>query len=250
MTPVCHILNGDALKNQLNGLLADQVLVCREMMMDGPTSGITVSSILNTRREYFMDKLDVPATEYRNKVESEIDKLVGLKEDTKVYLWFEDDLFCQANFWFSVYALTSLNINLVLRYVRPTAPTRYSFGGMNTTALLKASEESILLSSQEISVINNIWQTFQRQDFKKLISLADELTTSLPWVKDAVDAHIARFSEPPSLGAHEQIMQDCIQSSAIKTFPAVFRLFSKKAAIYGFGERQARRIYNKVIKHI
>jgi hypothetical protein len=39
---------------------------------------------------------------YKNKVLTEFEKLQRIDSTDEVYLWFEDDLFCQCNMWFAV----------------------------------------------------------------------------------------------------------------------------------------------------
>lgn len=245
---VCHILNGDALKDQLNGKLGEDVIICREVMMDGLCTGASLSEVFDQRLKYFQEELKISSREYSHKVIKELEQIHAIPHGSDIYLWFEDDLFCQANFWFCVFILSTQNKKYKLHYVRPTGSLRYGFGGMTLAALLKAKESYTVLSNQEIDIILKIWRAFQQNDKDRLIVLSNEINSSLPWVTNAINAHIARFAPAPALGAHEEIMLNCILSLEDKSFSKVFSKFSEEAAIYGYGDRQARKIYDKMIK--
>ena len=45
----------------------------------------------------------------KNKLVSEFEKIQNIEEGVDINLWFEDDLFCQVNFWFVISLLSSLN---------------------------------------------------------------------------------------------------------------------------------------------
>ena len=56
---------------------------------------------------------------YRDRVVPEFRKIISIPKDETVYLWFEDDLFCQINMWFAVHLLYTSHQPEKVYWVRP-----------------------------------------------------------------------------------------------------------------------------------
>ena len=94
-----HILNGDALHEQFPTTLKEEkIIIFREMLMDGPLSEVLDISFYNKRSDY-IDALAGEDAQYIELVRPQIDQIKNLPDDSTAYLWFEQDLFCQVNFW-------------------------------------------------------------------------------------------------------------------------------------------------------
>ena len=247
---VYHILNGDALKEQISSVLDGELIICRELMMEGPCQGADLDSILKTRQDFFSKELGITETEYTAKSISELKKLQQLKNRDEINLWFEDDLFCQSNLWFCVFVISQLGFLVELFYIRPKEATTFGFGGLNTKELLIALENKNTLTQEDIDLIIKVWKAFQVSDFQSLKQMSINFKTKMPWISEAIDAHLARFIFEGSFGLHEELMLQSIKETDQPDFKSTFKLFSSKASVYGYGDLQAKKIYDKMINHV
>ena len=103
-----HILNGDMLKNQLPECIKGEFIVMRECLVDGEVNGCTLDDLCQTRANFISHNYEGCSEQsYYDLVVPEFKKIQCIDEDSDINLWFEDDLFCQVNFWFTCYALNS-----------------------------------------------------------------------------------------------------------------------------------------------
>ena len=136
-----HILNGDALKEQLDKSLSGNIIVARECMIEGSTSGSSLEELFQNRAEFLKTTYGTPIEEYREKSVSEFRKLSGLGPAATVNLWFEDDLFCQTNLWFCCHLIKQYTRIGEVYLVRAVGELQFGFGGMSVGSLLEAYEQ-------------------------------------------------------------------------------------------------------------
>ena len=104
-----HILNGDCLAEQLaEAMLNENHIVFRECLIEGPFLGDTLLDFWENRAKFFSERYKVTNAEFWARTVSEFEKISEIPAGSEVCLWFENDLFCQANLWF-------LNSNLAER---------------------------------------------------------------------------------------------------------------------------------------
>ena len=102
---IYHILNGDALKEQFPPTLSGELIVARECLVDGNIQGESLEAFLTNRAKHIESYSQVPEGEYFKLTVPEINKIRNIAQGSKVYCWFEEDLFCQVNFWFVLHLL-------------------------------------------------------------------------------------------------------------------------------------------------
>src|SRR3954468_9005524 len=105
-----HILNGDALTDSMQSAGFQQLIVMRECLIDGPVKATSLEDFWNVRAGYISSTFGATKEEYYDHVVTELEKLNTINPDTSVYLWFGDDLFCQANMWFIIHHLYKLGL--------------------------------------------------------------------------------------------------------------------------------------------
>ena len=109
--PEFQILNGDALLDQFLETIPGDRIVMRECMVQGNVEGNSLDEILVSRKAFMQSDFGVSEKEYTDDSEAEILKIKNIS-DGIVNLWFEEDLFCQVNLWFSCYLLAEKLSNL------------------------------------------------------------------------------------------------------------------------------------------
>lgn len=246
-----HILNGDALKEQFPKSIQGKIIVAREALVDGNVEGESLEEFYETRAKFISSTyLGYTREDYFEKTVSEFEKIKAIPSKVDINLWFEDDLFCQVNFWFVVYLLTTRNQTNSIFLVRPNEFTSYGFGGLDETELISSYENRLAITQNQLDKIALLWEHYKNNDTEKLLQTAKELGENYVFLLPAIEAHIQRFpSEGKSEGKLDrptksliQIMKD-IES---EEFAPVFREFSKRESIHGFGDLQVKRIFDKI----
>ncbi|MBL4704861.1 MAG: DUF1835 domain-containing protein, partial [Flavobacteriales bacterium] len=103
-----HILNGDSLKDQFPDNISGEIIVARECLVDGNVNGLDLAELFQTRARFISQNYDgYTAHDYYEKSVPEFQKMQDITSDADINLWFEDDLFCQVNFWFVIHLLSS-----------------------------------------------------------------------------------------------------------------------------------------------
>lgn len=241
-----HILNGDALKYKFPERIEGKVIVTRECLMDGDVSGDTLDDFFITRANFISRAFDEGKEAYFDKTVSQFNAIINLPFDAEIILWFEQDLFCQVNLWFvsSLLAAKSNKVYLVL----PQAHTKYSFGGMNNDELVDAFNSRIVINEQLLQNFAHLWYAYKANNWEELEYQAQRMHDVFPFVKDAVEAHIERYPNNGQLGKPERTLQNIINQYGTD-FNTVFKMFNEREGIYGFGDVQVKKMFDKLVNH-
>ena len=244
-SPVIHILNGDALGDQFPKDLPGETLVFRECLIEGPKKIVEFETFFTSRAAYLSDTYD-PKIKERYSLELSI-PLMRLVTDiipSEVVLWFEEDLFCQANFWFVCHFLLSSGFSGKVSWAKPSGTARYNFGLLSKESLMVVFKERLLIDLREIAPL---WQAYSVSDSDELIRLVEGITD------------LNEYIIPAALAYHDMNTSTIEQSRpylslleitrALKTthFGKVFMEFCQKEAVYGFGDLQVKRIFDKAV---
>lgn len=247
---VYHILNGDALKEKFPKSLDGICIVARECLVDGPVDGDTLQELYVTRAKYLNANYNIPLNDnrYEEDVIPELEKIQNIEPGSNVYLWFEDDLFCQVNFWFIIHQLNIKPSNLNIHLIRPYEYADYGFGCMKTSDLELAFNTKISLI--QYPELNKLWKLYQSNDFILMEEIGRLYKDDLPFLWPCIQAHIERNLTNHHLGRPEKTLVFIINSLNNPGFGSVFQAFCKLESIYGFGDLQVKRLYDQVIESL
>lgn len=240
-----HILNGDALREQFPKAIQGEIIVARECLVDGNLEGVSLADFFTTRAQFLSKNYGGSEKEYYTKVVSEFEKIQRIPKDSTIYLWFEDDLFCQVNFWFVAHLIESSNRAYEVYLVRPKAYSPYSFGRLNRTELIEVYEQKVALL--ELPTIASLWRSYRTNDLETLESIAQTLASKHPFILPAVQAHIQLTPTKGHVDRPTQTLLTIMETLQTKDFGSVFQEFCKREAIYGFGDLQVKRIFNRLL---
>ncbi len=243
-----HILNGDALKQQLPKAIKGEVIIARECLVDGNIDGNNLEELFATRAKFISQNYGGTEQVYYEKAVSEFHNMLEIDDHSDINLWFEDDLFCQVNFWFVVHLLMKRNASNSIFLVRPQTHTQYGFGGLNDSELI--SNYKNRLSLTQLDAIASLWESYQNSNTKELTATALELKNKYPFILTAVNAHIQRLSTNGNLGRPKDTLIKIMKDIGTKEFKVVFKEFNKREAIYGFGDLQVKRLYDEIINNL
>ena len=224
---VFHILNGDCLAEKFPKNLSSEIFIWREALIDGPVSD---KDFFENRKKFISENYDSERS-YEVLVVKEFEKIQSVPENSEIYFWFEDDLFCQVNFWFLVSSLESKNIKLFRVFPKDSEK---GFAESDENELLEIFDSAKEINSDEKIFISNLWKGFQQNNLSE--NSSSEIVRNLP---ELVVANENRFN-----GNLENQIKE-IQKST-ENFNDFFKIFQEKFPIYGFGDLQLKNLFKRL----
>lgn len=242
-----NILNGDSLKERFPESLKGEIIVTRECLVDGSVKGNSLTDFFKTRAEFISNNYDgYSEQDYFEKTVPEFQKMQNIPDNVDINLWFEDDLFCQVNFWFVIKLLSKSQPNSQFFLIRPKLHSQFGFGGLSESELISIYENRLVLT--ELDKLARLWESYQSNNIEKLIEISRQLKNSYPFIFTAVEAHIERIPTNGNLGRPIQSLIRIMDELNTVEFGPIFKEFCKREKIYGFGDLQVKRLFDK-IKH-
>ena len=244
MAKTFHILNGDALKERFLEKFTGEQIVMRECLVDGDVSGDSLETFFSNRSAYLSKTYgDVEEDDYRRKSITEINKIIEIPDGSAIYLWFEDDLFCQVNFWFTCWLIKEKRKSIFF-LVRPVIHNMYGFGGLSDIDLFFSLDNQTKLT--QIDLLSDLWIHYKNNDLEQLLETAKKFP-EFPFIQVAVEAHIERFPKE-GLGRPEKSLMAIMEELGADKFGPVFQEFCKRESVYGFGDLQVKKIYDQLLQ--
>jgi len=244
---IYHILNGDALAYQFP--LEGEVIVCRECLIDGDLSGADLPAFFKSRAAYISGTFEEREESYYEGVVPEFEKILRISAGSEINLWFEDDLFCQANLWFVFSLIAAGPDDLKIYRVFPEIPEGENhwrgFGFPDVTLLHKAFAKRKRLTAEDLSQGRQLWGAYQSGDLETLKKLAAQASEGFNLLTEVVEAHAERFSADGGLGRPEKTVKK-IMETRTSDFHHLFSYFFLEEGIYGFGDTQVKAIYDRL----
>ncbi len=241
MSNSVHILNGDALGDRFPEEISGERIILRECLCYGPVEHENLNSLHEIRSD-FLKGLE-PSHDYHEYVKPELEKLTEIPLDSEVYCWFEEDLFCQVNFWFSVHLASKRTKNISL--VFPKSDLVYGFSALDGSELKEAMGSAIQLTKEDIQSISDIWKAYSRTEIAEALSIAEANCSTLPFLKEAIEAWIGSIPNENSAGKPLQVMLEISEELGTEDFRKIFPVFHRRCPIYGYGDLIAQDIWEK-----
>ncbi len=241
-----HILNGDALKEQFPDSINGETIVARECLIDGPVSGETLEDFFSVRSNYLNNQYSGIQPDYSEDVVPEFVKITELSEESIVNLWFEDDLFCQLNFWFCCSLISEYASPKQVFLVRPHTNLQYGFGGLDSNGLVKAFQSRVELSPKDIELFSTLWKLYRKNEHAEILSLSENSADRFPFLQAAAQANLDRFPDDDSLPRPQKTLLKIMNELKTDKFGPVFQEFHKRESIYGFGDLQVKKMFDEL----
>ncbi len=241
MTAVYHILNGDALREQLPSDIDGEIIVARECLVDGPVNARSLEELFSIRASFLLENYGISKESYFEESANEFKRVLAIPSDSEVNLWFEEDLFCQVNLWFVCSLLDSSKLNLVL----PGTDIQYGFGGLDTEGLLNAFKRRAALRIK--NQLAELWSCYQSHNLSQLKLIAQELNDEYPYINQAAKAHLESIPYNGYLGRPKESLKEIMQDLDTENFGQVFQEFQRRESIYGLGDLQVKRLFDELL---
>lgn len=226
------------------GNIKGDFIVARECLVDGDVKGSSLDALFASRAKFLSENLGVTEHDYHEKTASEFQKILQIHKNSDINLWFEDDLFCQVNFWFVTHLISEYVKECKVYLIRPPMHTPYAFGSLDQEELIEAHKGRVQIS--DLDKIAGLWKFYQHGDTKQLISTANGLKESFPFILRAVEAHMARIPSKNDPGRPIKALKEIMKELETEDFGAVFREFNKREAIYGYGDLQVKNLFGTI----
>ena len=240
-----HILNGDSLKQQFPETIPGEIIVVRECLVDGNVNGNSLNDLFKIRAEFISNNYGgFKEQDYFKLSVPEFQKIQTIPDNVDINLWFEDDLFCQVNFWFVIHLLIRSNHQNQLFLIRPDSLSQYGFGGLLKSELISIFERRLKLT--ELDKLALLWGFYQTNDTENLIETSKQLKNTYPFIYIAVEAHIERIPANGKMGRPIQSLVQIMDELKTAEFEPIFKEFCKRELIYGFGDLQVKRLLDEI----
>lgn len=245
-----HILNGEALTDRMQAAGFTGLTVARECLIDGPVQSTSFTDFWNTRAEYISKMFGDDKQSYYDLTVSEFEKLKTVDKDSSIHVWFGDDLFCQANMWFTITWLQHIGLTENLYRVFPLiAEGAYrwgEFGNLTPADLKESYYRKVRFTDKDVQLALNLWTAYSNSDFEQLKKISVTPTDCFHDLEAVVQAHIDRFPPKGMLGRPEKALKEIIDSG-ITGFGELFqKFFNSEGGIYGFGDDQVKHLLQRI----
>jgi len=242
-----HILNGDSLKEQFPPKIEGEIIVARECLVDGAVESNTLEEFFQVRARFITRYYeDISLQAYYEDSVSEFEKIMNIPRQSSINLWFEDDLFCQVNFWFVASLLFKFSGDCKIFLIRPDIHTRFGFGGLDQAELVQIFHKRTQI--HRIDKIAYLWELYKKGENEQFLKAASELSKIFPFIRTAVEAHIARYSGENSIGRPAETLLEIMNDLNTEEFMPIFNEFSRRESIYGFGDSQVKKLLDELKK--
>ena len=248
---IYNILNGDSLAHSFpDAKIEGDIIVMREALIDGDLPGNNLNDFWESRAKYHHST----EAQYYSNVVKEFEKIINAPNNAEFNLWFEYDLFCQVNMWFVISMINSLLIKKKVYAVNTTYLDKTSkqfwngFGPANSSELLICFAARIPLNDNDLQFGQDLWAAYKSGNLDELTRLATKQSSAFPYLQEVVKAHVDRFPKDGTKGRPEKVIEDIIKNIS-SDFHTVFEEFWNRESIYGFGDIQLKRLYDKVMHY-
>jgi len=253
MSSLLHITNGDSFTERLKPLkLKGDIITWREMLCEGQTlTNVGSESFWKARFEFLNKNYKVSKSWFIEKTLKEYRSLCNHKQEDKIVLWFEYDLFCQVNMlavlsWLKTHRKYA-EISLVCSGKEDNTDKMYSLCDLDNEQILDLYENRTILKQDDIEYADYVWQLYCSDNPIRLENLSDYKDYQFDYLSDAVQNHLMRF---PSIKNGLNQMENNILQLSVDKKPT-----SKKALLgtmlenqkgLGFGDLQYERAINRL----
>lgn len=228
-----HILTGDALAETfMQSGIEGNIIVAREALIDGPVSADEPELFWKHRSEFI-----------GSDTKPEFDKINNIQPDDEVNLWFENDLFCQANMWFSISLINKNKLTNVFR-VTPLINKENKwagFGRHTPNDLLECYDKHKSFTKGDFTLGENLWDAYRKSDIIALNFLSGSLSPCFPFLEEVCRAEMERKRN----ARPRKVLEDLL-AQGYTDFKDIFRQFSQREGIYGYGDSQIESMLKEI----
>lgn len=253
MSSQLHITNGDMFTEKLKSLKLDgDIITWREMLCEGKTeTNVGSESFWKTRFEFLNKNYKVSKSWFIDKTLKEYRTLCNHKQEDRIVLWFDYDLFDQINMlavisWLKTHRPYA-EISLVSCDEDENFENLSGLGELADDQLRKLFTNRTLLTQDDIEYADYVWQLYCSDNPIRLENLKDFSSFQFSHLSGAIEAHLLRFpSIRNGLNEVENNVLRLARSTKPKSKVALLNTVLINQGRYGFGDTQYDRVITKL----
>jgi len=240
-----HIHNGESSAHTLGkSEIGGEQFAFREALIAGPTpGGLTSEDWRRVRSQHLSDAYGVDSQECERDLLLQERTLASFPDHEEIVLWFEYDLFCQVNLiylldWFAQRSLGKTKLSLICIGEFPGKANFRGLGELTADQLASLFDSRHEVTPAELKLATAAWKAYCSPDPTAIEKLLREDTSALPFLRNALRGHLARFpSVKNGLGRIENCGLQLIHTG-LKEFVRLFPKFGDAEPVYGLGDFQ------------
>lgn len=241
-----HIVNGDSFGDKLRATGIDgEILVWRESLYEGPIGmQMSDSALLSMRASYMNDRYGIPEDTFKSQTIEQEAKLDTLTDEVdEVVLWFEHDLYDQLMLCYLLSRIdevtrSSFQLSLICIDGFLGVDPFYGLGQLTVNQILQLQGTWLPVSEEQHSLASKVWTAYSASEPLPMAALLEEDLSPLPFLKKALEAHIARFpSMQNGLSAIQRLTLELLVDEEVSPL-SLFQNLSEQASHYGLGDLQ------------
>ena len=248
MKSLLHITNGDSFTERLKKLpLKGDIITWREMLCEGKTlSNVGSESFWKTRFEFLSKNYSISKSWFVEKTLKEYRSLCNHKQEDRIVLWFEYDVFCQINMlavisWLKTHRRHA-EISLVCSGKEDDTERLYGLNELSDEKLLHLYENRVFLTQDDIEYADYVWQLYCSDNPMRLENLGDFENYQFSYLAEAIGSHLKRFpSIKNGLNAIENNVLRIAADEKPKSRRDLLGKILRNQGNYGFGDTQYER---------
>lgn len=244
---ILHILNGDATAYPFrkSGIPGD-TLIWREILSEGPAPGnVTEEEFWRVRFHWLGETFKEREEELESKVGGERGRLEQFRDFSEVVLWFEHDLVCQVNLiyllnFFASQPLGSTTLSIVSISSHPEIPNFKGLGELSPAQIAEVFTKKTIVTNNQLQTAKRAWKAYSSSDPAQVEELLNSDISSLPFLREAMEAHLQRFpSKENGLNRIEKkLLEICLEQMPSWEKEKIYKKFWETETIYGLGDVQ------------
>jgi hypothetical protein len=248
-----HIHNGDSSAGTLReSNIEGEHLAFREALIEGAApQGLSNEEWLLVRAKFLADDYAADFQECHDELLKQQEALLKATNHEEVVLWFEHDLFCQIHLVYLLTRFCEMNLNrttlsLVCINEFPGKENFRGLGELNPQQMGGLFDRRIEVTDRQMQIAEQAWEAYSSPAPKALEAFLQQDTSALPFLKAALQKHLARFpSAKNGLGIVENKALELLRAGH-QTFATLFPAFGNAEPVFGFGDTQFWNIVKRL----
>ena len=240
-----HIVNGDSAAGTLqrSGITGD-CLAFREVLQEGPTpEGLSPDEWVSKRAGFLAEGYHLDVEACRKELLEQQEAIGRFRDHGEVTLWFAHDLCCQIGLisllnWFAEHERNGTRLSLISIDQFPGVAVFSCFGQLSAAQMAPLFDERHEVTDPELELASRAWGAYRSPTPESLLNLLNEDTTPLPYLRGALERHLARFPSVRNGLGYVQNRALQLISEGYTEFKSLFPQFGMKDPAYGLGDAQ------------
>jgi hypothetical protein len=250
-----HIHNGDSSANSLKeSNIAGENFAFREALIAGATpQGLSNEEWLKVRAQALTGEYTLDYQKCYDDLLQQQEALSKLGNHEEVILWFEHDWFCQLHLVYLLQHIAAMDlpqttVSLVCINEFPGREDFRGLGELNSEQMASLFDKRTIVTNTQKQLAQQVWQGYCSATPEALCSLLQQDTSALPFLKTALQKHLAQFpSTQNGLGIVENTALQLLHDRHAN-FSQLFQAFGKAEPVFGLGDTQFWDILKRLVE--